>query len=279
MTAVTEALVHARTAPLVIGYGAGVNSLAALIACKRRGIAVDLVMFADTGGEASDGGELPETYDHLNRVAIPWMVANGFPFLRVWNRSPVAGHASLEANCLANRTLPSRAFGRSSCADRWKIEPQEKYLTHWQPSVDAWSRGQKTIKILGYDGGETGRADIHEDKRFLYWHPLIEFAIDRDGCVSLIEDEGLEVPPGSACFYCPSSTKAEVLELSRRKPPTLFNRAVAMERRALADTEHPMVNVKGLGRHWSWEELAAADEEKRAKMLENPVERCTQCVG
>lgn len=53
-----------------------------------------------------------------------------------------------------------------------------------------------------------------------------------------------------ACFYCPASRKVEVQEL-REKHPDLYARAVAMERNAAPN----MQKVKGLGRHWSWEEL------------------------
>jgi len=45
--------------------------------------------------------------------------------------------------------------------------------------------------------------------------------------------------------------KPEVIALSIEHPD-LFERAIRMERQALAGGK---VRVKGLGRHWSWEEL------------------------
>src|SRR5262249_31380661 len=45
--------------PLVVAYGAGVNSTAMLVEFARRGIRPDLVLFADTSAEK------PETYEYL----------------------------------------------------------------------------------------------------------------------------------------------------------------------------------------------------------------------
>jgi hypothetical protein len=52
-----------------------------------------------------------------------------------------------------------------------------------------------------------------------------------------------------------------------KQHPDLFDRAVVMERNALSSGKLGV--VKGLGRHWSWEELVAASEEQRRKMPEN----------
>lgn len=40
----------------VLAYGGGVNSTALLVSLHQRGIPIDLILFADTGGE------LPSTY-------------------------------------------------------------------------------------------------------------------------------------------------------------------------------------------------------------------------
>jgi hypothetical protein len=220
--------------PLIMGYGGGVNSLAALIAMARRGIRPSLITFADTMGEK------PGTYAH-RAVVDEWLEANGLPPITVVvKESPNVGDTSLEAECLRRETYPSRAFGMSGCAQRWKIEPQEKHLNHWPPAQQLLKdrrrpvrRPDRPIKILGYDDGEDHRAGFHQDAKLLYWYPLIEWGMDRDACVELIAEEGLPVPPKSACFFCPSSTKSEVLQL-HREHPDLYARAVAMERRALA---------------------------------------------
>lgn len=258
--------------PLLVGYGGGVNSLAVVIGLRDRKIVPDLITFADTGDEK------PETYAYLGDVLPAWLAKNGFPALtRVRKNSPRTGDVSLEAECLRRETMPSRAFGLSSCAMRWKIEPQEKFLNNWAPARRAWEQGKKPIKILGYDDGEAGRRDkITEDAKLRYWYPLIEWGLDRDGCVELIRNEGLPIPPKSACFYCPSSTKSEVLELGA-KHPELLARALHMEQVALASDKHELRTVKGLGRQWAWSDLVRLDEAGRKHLREAPVEPCMIC--
>ncbi|MCH8137297.1 MAG: phosphoadenosine phosphosulfate reductase family protein, partial [Proteobacteria bacterium] len=48
--------------PLIVCYGAGVDSTAMLVALKREGTRPDLIIFSDTGGEK------PETYEYLERL-------------------------------------------------------------------------------------------------------------------------------------------------------------------------------------------------------------------
>lgn len=262
--------VTSRDVPLIVGFGGGVNSMAALVLLRRAGIRPDLVSFADTGGEK------PETYAYLS-VVSEWLARAGFPELVVVkNESPVSGDATLEASCVRRQTLPSRAFGYSSCAMRWKVEPQDKFLNHWPPAVAAWVAGKKPIKVLGYDGGEQRRASITETTKLRFWYPLLDERIDREGCVELLRSEQLPLPPKSACFFCPSSTKTEVLAL-RREHPDLFARAVAMEAGAAANEKDPLRDVKGLGRSWSWTALAAADDAQQKLFPEAPVESCVTC--
>jgi hypothetical protein len=257
--------------PLLLGFGGGVNSVATLILLRNYGLRPQLVTFANTRGEK------PGTYAYL-AVVEQWLHTHwGLPLTQVVKSSPRTGDESLEAESLRRETLPSRAFGMSSCAMRWKIEPQEKFLNHWPPARECWARGRKPIKVLGYDGGEQRRASVHDDDKLRYWYPLLEADLDRDACIRLIESEGLPVPPKSACFYCPSSTKAEVLWLAEAHPD-LFARAVKMEETALGNTRYPLREVKGLGRHWAWKDLVQMAPAERTALLEQPVEACTVCV-
>src|SRR5690349_20131082 len=68
--------------PLMVAYGAGVNSTAMLVEFARRGIRPDLILFADTGWEK------PETYQYLG-VVRPFLKSVGFPDLVVVRYRPV----------------------------------------------------------------------------------------------------------------------------------------------------------------------------------------------
>ena len=72
----------------------------------------------------------------------------------------------------------------------------------------------------------------------------------------------------SACFFCPSSKKQEVLELKRTHPELLL-RALAMEAQA------ELTKVKGLGRSYAWADLVMHGDEQQnlfAQPLEIPCE-------
>lgn len=261
---VTEAEVRQRSAivPLMVGFGGGVNSTAMVIEMHRRGIRPDAILFADTGNE------WPETYEAVERFGR-WCEDRLLPFLVVKRHSPETGDRTLEENCLRLKTLPSRAFGLSSCAFKWKIEAQEQ----WVSANRFRAKGEKIIKALGYDAGEEYRATIHDKDGYRYWYPLQEWCLSREGCIRLIESEGLPVPPKSACFFCPSAKPAEVVKLADEHPD-LFARAVDMERRAIATGL--LGTVKGLGRNWTWESVVRLTEAQRAK-LPAPAPGCLVC--
>lgn len=246
--------------PLVVAFGGGTNSLAVLIGLKRLGIRPDLILFADTKGEK------PETYQAV-QVADQWCLANGFPGITtVAAVSPTRGFEGLEGMVVRLETLPSKAFGFKTCSQRYKIEPQQKFINKWKPALAAWADGKKVVQVLGYDADEPQRIKEYSNDKFEHWYPLPEWGWGRDECVQAIAEEGLPQPGKSACFFCPSMRKPEVIALADTNPE-LFSKAIVMERRALAGGKLGV--VKGLGRHWSWEELVAASEAKRALMPEN----------
>lgn len=251
-----------NAAPLVVSYGMGVDSTAMLVGMQQRGIRPDLILFADTGGEK------PETYAYLP-VIDAWLASVGFPAVTVVRYKPTrARYDTLEGKCLMNETLPSLAFGMHSCALVFKVEPQDRYLSAWQPAIDVWASGGRVVKALGYDGGCQDRRRSAkavravektplEKRKFDFTYPLQDWNVDRAGCIALIESAGLPVPPKSACFFCPASTKREIVEL-RDSHPDLYWRAVSMERRA-RDGKHGLDTVKGLGRRFAWEDMLAAE--------------------
>lgn len=237
--------------PIVVSYGAGVDSTAMLVAMKREGVIPDKILFADTGGEKR------ETYEYLDYI-LEWLESWGAPAV-TWVKkkpSPRVSYDTLEGNCLDNETLPSLAFGRHSCSIKWKGTVLDQALTGvsrgpnkrdgWKPAIEAWASGFKVAKLIGYDNGT---ADIRrrkkipkEDDRFLYVFPLQTLGWTRKECVQAIVEEGLKVPLKSACFFCPGSKKWEIWWIASRHPD-LFMRALKLERNALE------------GRHSRWDEV------------------------
>jgi len=243
----------------VVAYGGGTNSTALLVGMWERGERPDLILFADTGGER------PHTYSHIEAVT-EWCKTVGFPGILIVRHRDKAGlELTLEQRCLDKQAIPSIAYGFKSCSEKHKIRPQNAYLRSWGPAIAAWKRGEPVVKLIGYDADETRRAKDFDDKRYTPRYPLIEWDWGREECVEAIARAGLPQPGKSACFFCPSSKKREVLELAEQYPE-LAARAVAMEKNADLHT------IKGLGRSYSWGDLIASDQAQQKLILDNTQE-------
>lgn len=239
----------------VVSFGGGINSTAMLVGMVEQRVKYDLALFADTGGEK------PETYEHVETMN-EWLVARGYPPIEtvryVPQRFKHEAYSTLEGNCLANETLPSIAFGYKSCSMKWKVDPQDARARTFAPAVEAFARGERVQKSIGYHADEQrriagGRRDEH---LYEYRYPLAEWGWRQIDCLAAIQRAGIPIPPKSACFFCPSSTKAEIVQL-RRKHPDLYDRAIEMENRA-RDGRHGLSTVRGLGRKFSWRDVDAA---------------------
>jgi hypothetical protein len=242
---------------VLLSFGGGVNSTALLVGMEERNERPDAILFADTGGEK------PGTYQHVERMQ-QWLEAKKFPPITI-----VKGKKTLEDDCLERETLPGKAFGFGSCSEHFKVRPQRRWLRDNGIKNPMW--------LIGIHAGEKKRAERSLNQRSDVRFPLIEWHWGQVECIEAIRRSGLPVPIKSACFFCPSMRKHEVLALAK-SDPELFHRAVEMEQ--AAKEAGTLQTVKGLGRSWSWESLVKADEEQLRLPLfddtQSPI--CDQCV-
>lgn len=273
------------SSPLVVSYGVGLDSTAMLVEMHNRGMRPDLILFADTGAEK------PETYAYLD-VINPWLTSVGFPEVTVVRYAPArAPYTTLEGKCLANETLPSLAFGGHSCALVFKRDVMVRFLKAWEPGRAAIERGDKIVKAIGYDAskadrrrrtkadksterirlkvvaraacGKAPQAEQWETAHCTFAYLLQDWELERADLAAIIEAAGLPLPCKSACFFCPASKPAEVVQL-RLDHPELFWRAVAIERGA-REGRHGLTTKAGLGMGgWSWEWLADCERPELA---------------
>lgn len=213
----------------VASYGGGTNSTAMLIGCVELGIPVDLILFADTGGER------PHTYTFVSLFSA-WLQEHGMPGIVT-----VKQELSLEADCIARGALPAVAYGFKSCSDRWKIRPQNAYLKAHGLTVGT--------RLIGFDADEPQRAKEIPGNCY----PLIEWDWGRAECIEAIKRAGLPLPGKSSCFFCPNMKKHEIREMAVQYPD-LAERALRMERGA------DLTSIKGLGRTFSWDGLLATGD-------------------
>ncbi len=271
---------EAIRAPMVVSYGMGVDSTAMLLGLEQRGERPDRILFANTGGEK------PETYAYEKTIGA-WLESVGFPMLTTSSYRPTnAPYSTLEGNCAANETLPSLAFGRSGCSNKFKSEVMDAFLLGkkrgpwsgegWDKLYLAKAVGLKTLKCIGYDNG---RADLRraarvagrDDPNFEYRYPLQEWEWTREECVAEIEKAGLPVPIKSACYFCPASHRCEIRWLAAQHP-SLFLQAVAMED-AAANGKHGLNEGRGLGIGFRWRDFAESEGFlKGGEMVGDPAE-------
>jgi hypothetical protein len=220
---------------IVVSYGGGTNSTAMLVGLKDRGERPDHILFADTGGEK------PHTYRHIEQMQA-WCANVGFPSIVTVRASLPSDRGTLESFCLHHERLPSIAYGFKQCSQQFKRRPIERYLA---------DIGEHTT-LIGIDADEPHRAKPYPLTRY----PLLEWDWGRDECEEAIKRAGLTQPGKSACFFCPSHKKQDILQL-KQQYPDLMERALEMERNAAKNNAG---GVKGLGRRFAWGDLIAWDE-------------------
>jgi len=234
-----------NVAPCIVAFGGGVDSTAMILGLYENERPIDLILFADTGGER------PETYKHIE-IFSNWLVNKGLPSITIVKRTRRDGSLeTLEEECHRRKNLPSIAYGFKSCSQKHKIAPQDKFLNSWQLAKDWWKTGKKCVKYIGYDAGESRRADNaakRDDPKYEYQYPLIEWGWEREDCLETIKKHGIINVGKSACFFCPSSKKQEIIELYKTHPD-LLERAIAIEDQA------ELTSIKGLGRNYAWKTI------------------------
>lgn len=232
----------------IVAYGGGVNSTALLVGLHTHHIPVDLILFADTGGEH------PYTYAYLD-VMNRWLKDHGMPEItRVYKTTRDGKRLPLEEECLNSGTLPSIAYGFKKCSLKHKIGPQEKFCNNHPGCREVWDSGKKVVKFIGYDAGEGYRSDkvlLRDlaDPKYSKWYPLMEWGWNREECNRAIEAAGLPQPGKSSCFSCPSMRAEEIIAL-REQHSDLFRRAISMEDNARSN----LITIQGLGRRYSWKD-------------------------
>ena len=233
----------------IVSFGGGTNSTAMLIGIYEKKIPVDLILFADPGGE------MPNTYQHIETMN-KWLLEHGMPQITTVKKVDENGdRLTLEQECLNSKTLPAIAFGWKTCSQKHKIAPQDKFCNNYQHCKDVWSADEKIYRYVGYDAGEENRilnakAINLSDKKYKNVYSLYDWGWYREDCVKKIQEYEISLPGKSSCFFCPSMKKSEIKQLQRIYPE-LLQRALAIEDNA----QETLETVKGLGRNYAWRDF------------------------
>ena len=193
----------------ILSLGAGVNSTALLVLKSQGKVDFDVAIFADTGGE------YPETYRYIEEIIKPFCQKNHIKFEQVKK-----DNETLYEYSVRTKFIPSRRYG--SCRDNFKIQVIKKFLIKNFPS-------ENIETIIGFCKGEEKRREGYQCITSNFSFPLMEMGLDRDGCIKVIAEAGLPIPPKSGCFYCPHQPMKSWINLLKTNPP-LYAKAEALEK-------------------------------------------------
>jgi len=203
----------------VLSFGGGVQSTAMLL-MVHEGILPkpDVVMFADTGSE------LPETLEHIEKNAIPFVEKIlEIPFIICRSH-----RAPLHKDYMRLKALPM--IGIRSCTGNFKIDPQRREIR----KIVGNGRGKLLAQCwMGITTDEAKRKPKTKDPREPKWiektYPLLDLVpTSREECERINANHNWDVIK-SGCWCCPYSGSAHWKNL-RDQHPDLFAIALEMER-------------------------------------------------
>lgn len=188
---------------LSLGWGVQSFTLAAMTALGEME-QIDAAINADTTFESI------LTYRFAERWT-PWLKEHGINVVTVQNKKNevVANKTGGAIYIPAFTNTPSSKGGqlRRQCTQRWKIEPMRRWLQQNR-------NGSQVEQWIGISLDEFSRMRDSDVKYIVNRYPLIERKMTRSDCENYLIDQGLEVPPRSACTFCPFHNTAEWRRIS-----------------------------------------------------------------
>lgn len=202
----------------IISLGWGVQSFTLAVMSALGDLPkVDAAVHADTTYESL------LTYQFAERWTS-WLKLHNVNVVTVRNLSNqiVTDRVGGEIFIPAFTNTPSSNGGqlRRQCTQRWKIAPLRRWLQQNR-------NGKRVEQWLGISLDEFQRMRDSDVKYCSNVYPLIEKKMTRADCVKYLEGKGVEVPPKSACTFCPYHNTAEWRRIAQT--PQDYQSAIAID--------------------------------------------------
>lgn len=194
----------------VISLGWGVQSwtLAAMAALGHIE-PVDAAIHADTTHEAAG------TYAHAAKWT-PWLEERGVKVHTVTaNRPDVVREDWSQSVLIPAFTTDgegSRGQIKRQCTHDWKIMPIRRLL---REMLGGTARPGSVQSIQGISLDEWQRMRTSDVKYIENVYPLVDMRMTRTACVQWLQEHALDVPPKSACTFCPYHNLSQWKALKR----------------------------------------------------------------
>lgn len=197
----------------VISLGWGVQSwtLAAMAALGDIE-PVDYAVHADTTHEAQ------ATYDHAAKWT-PWLGEHGVTVVTVKaNRPDVVREDKSDSTIIPAFTVNARTKKPAQllrqCTHDWKIMPIRRFI---RQKVDVKPGAVHSLQGISLD--EWRRMRDSDVAYIVNVYPLVDLRMSRADCVAYLESKGLDVPPKSACVFCPYRSLGSWKDMKRVAGP------------------------------------------------------------
>lgn len=193
-----------------MGWGTQSFTLAAMVAFGELE-PVDAAIHADTTHESR------LTYEFAARWT-GWLDERG---VRVVTVKPVDSEVNRRGGVSIPAYTTTNGWLHRNCTDDWKRTPVRRWL-------QSNRNGQPVEQWLGISLDEYQRMRESDVKYITTRWPLIERRMTRADCVTWLDAHGLEVPPKSACTFCPYHSTAEWRRI--KQTPEDWREAVDVDR-------------------------------------------------
>lgn len=212
----------------VFSFGGGVQSVAVLVLAATGKIQYDAFLFANVG----DDSESPSTLKYLREVATPYAEAKGQKLYELHKTmrdgTPETLLSKLDRT-ESSITIPVRMSNGAPGNRTRTFDFKIKVVAKWVKQHGATRQDPATVGI-GISMDEIHRMKTDSDISYeVKEHPLIDMRLTRSDCMNIIRQEGLPVPPKSACFFCPYHRMTEWQRM-KREEPDLFQKSVELEK-------------------------------------------------
>lgn len=197
-------------------YGGGTQSIAiALLVASGRLPKPDIIVFADTGMEAS------ETFEYTKKYVSPLLATLGLEIEIVGQEWAKVGMYSRKGELLPP-AFTEHGKLPTFCSKEWKARVIQRYLRHIGV--------EECVTWLGMSTDEVERLKPSDVKwQTIEWPLCFLVPMNRAECRQLILNYGWTEPPKSSCWMCPNRRNDQWQRLKMFYPGD-FARAVEIDK-------------------------------------------------
>jgi hypothetical protein len=210
---------------LSLGWGTQSFTLAAMSA-RGEIQPVDFAVHADTTHERT------ATYEFAKRWT-PWLEKRGVKVVTVSDPEQAAKATTYKTDApfFTQKVIefggtPIPAFMTNDgegklmrqCTSRWKIAPMRRFISAELERQGLTKEPGIVKQWIGISLDEFQRMKVSDVKYIVNRYLLVDLRMTRHDCQLWLERHGLEIPPRSACVFCPFHSRAEWRDIRDNAP-------------------------------------------------------------